>query len=460
MSELVEQESKKPITFQELQDNIKSSYEENPLKVLFPSNFDDEKIPMRDEMDLGTKLIEPRIEDLEIMVTAVIGCIPYVGAFCQSIFTCVLDIAFGREKPISEENLRKLIDEELEKLRKEMNEITDKKIAQSEIDMYKVNCNNKFKGFVSSSLDALTEDLAIFRSKYDRGLVPTQSFLNGLRAKQYEFRVHVKSLLSLFSDPRFIKYTYEKYYSLVFLHIMCLMNINAFWKQYDYDQIYVTGKLATPTVKRIRSFQEKMHVHIQRALNNLKELKETDKGLEGLYRLLTLDPIIYPVPVVLSNPSDIINSIVKVPLTTRTPFIYRFDAQYCKNQQSSSTVKSIIEPVSGCVGTLLTTSKPVEASIILSLPKAVRIRLFAAFDAATGITVDIKTTDKQENVTFNKFDQEDDQIPYLKTKDNQTYPIGISGLVKTTKFTNVQNLDLKVSGKGKLFFVEVVISDE
>ncbi|EGC37240.1 hypothetical protein DICPUDRAFT_97317 [Dictyostelium purpureum] len=463
-SVIVEGEAK-TFNLQELNDEIIQKYTEQPLLVIVPFGFTGSKqgtySPVNDQLDLGMEKYKPCLEDLEILTCSLIGCIPTVGPLCQGVFTSF--VGLFKEKQLSAEDIKKMTDEKLGKLKEELLVTIDEKIEKAKIENYKKICQNSFIGFSQSSLELLMDDLSILRKKLEKKKTPKKTFMDGLRQKFDLFRINIKSLFPLFEEKKYLEYIYKQYLDLIFLYIMCMQNLMNFWYQYQFDACYARGTPAIPeyNIKATHSYREKLHINIQRFLQSLQDGLITNKpGLEKASIILECDPILYPVPLLKANSSDYSDGNILINVKQRrVPFIFRIDGACCSGSNDTN-ISDEVDSLTGCKGVYLKVGP--KFNVKLSEPKYVRVRLFIANDKSNSPNLNLSSNNSIGEHNWNKIEDEFGSLQSTKSEKKCVYT---SGFVQSKKSKTKESelnftiLDKTQNNNNKLLFIEVIVSD-
>ncbi|KAK5574586.1 hypothetical protein RB653_009839 [Dictyostelium firmibasis] len=463
-----------PISLEERDADLTSKYQKEPFRTIIPADFKKKKAKGAVVIDETFVYRVPNADEIEATVVGIIGCIPEVGPIAQGLWTMMSGRIKREEEKITPTRAKEIIAERIKKFKQNLERLADEKINDSERAQYKSNCDKMFRGFVESSFELLMSDLNLLKSKFIRNkpVDPEGSFLIGLRSKMDRFRSSIKALLPFYEDPRFIKDVADQYMELLFLHNLVLLNLDTYWYQYGYDQDYALGVPKTAKFKGVHSFKQKVHNNIVRATkafqigySNYDDVESLPKNIP---KLLELDPILYPYPIVKAKADDDLSTDNQFTIPSRdTPFIFRIDAnnamrvgdKYC----GYKTQPYIRDPITGCYGAWIDSS----GSLNLKSDKTVllKLRLYGTFNGTINFGLSYPFGDKFEN----KDVEEMGATSFMdSTHFHQTgYRDLTSGIVETKGFVEFDSeqfqYPIRMSSSRqdcRIYFIDLIVMDK
>eukprot|EP01133_Synstelium_polycarpum_P012814 gene12814-15037_t len=377
-------------------DRIAAKLKENPLNII-PLHLLCAAVNIKDPLQVIMEFDGPDMEDVNIIITSVIGCVPLIGPLLQGVF------ALFWKRAVEDETVTKgFLDNKLKELKEEMIKVMDKKISDSEIVQWKEICDSFLKGLYSSCTQ-LGNAISLLKSVLDDGEEPDEATLESIRVRLgIDIIGCCESLISFCNNPKYIRYTVPYYIEALFIHSLAYRQLDASWYQLKINRRLVSGRDSNSKSGRVKSYRELIHETMVPGIkiiakgwndNILKETPEENRHIANAPMLLKNDMYFYPVPLLeaplkilpvcktLSEASAI--PTIKIPGDRKYPFIYRIDAaNFLPDQNSEDITGSRTVPeldlISGCRGLLV---HNYYASIHIELPRTatVRFRVFGNY---------------------------------------------------------------------------------
>ncbi|KAN0037948.1 hypothetical protein ACTA71_000120 [Dictyostelium dimigraforme] len=330
-----------------------------------------------DKLHITAEHFVPRADDVELVVSSLIGCIPTVGPIMQGIFLMMASKMKGTQKQeiITHETIGNMIDIEFAKIKKELLDSMDKKVEKLEIENEKKLCEKAFQALKESGIEMLEESLTFLKLRLLSNNAPNKNdqLLGDIRGYFDILRVNIKKLLTIYYQPKIFQNTPNYAFDVMIIYILIMNNLMNHWYQYGYDPMYALGTPADDEDPATHSFREKLHLNIQRFmktvnestrneykevekdlekmdsinLHDMESLKKIDgesiikkqsslnvKNLENIDKIFYSDPFFYPIPssiVQVNEPTS--NTFQTFEIDTsikKGPRIYRIDAKSLK----------------------------------------------------------------------------------------------------------------------------------
>ncbi|GAM26106.1 hypothetical protein SAMD00019534_092810, partial [Acytostelium subglobosum LB1] len=379
--------------------NIYKSIRENPLQIIpfcMMCNALEIKDPFQVYEDIKREGLKVDKDDVNIIFTSVIGCVPGVGPLLQGVFAL-----FWKRASPSDSVSKAELDKKMEELKKEMIGIIDSKIKDSEIRMWTDICQTVLWN-LRSSCTSMKTDLSALIYKLDNNETITTDFLTDIRTKITLALDHSTQLLNFCSNPKYMRYVVRFYIESLFTNISIYGLINAFWYQLNYDEIYIAGRKPNrKSPKGVKSNNEKLHDLIMEGLALIGNHANPDDGYEAFEKnahlLLKSDVFMYPVPFIMYQPGDQENKefqrplpnegvpdmVIKLPVKP-TAYIMRMDADnlfnYLVDERLDMADRSgWTEPLTGCAGKAFMWVETRGYVIKLDEPRNITIRFYGHY---------------------------------------------------------------------------------
>ncbi|GAM26108.1 hypothetical protein SAMD00019534_092830, partial [Acytostelium subglobosum LB1] len=356
------------------------------------------KDPFQVYQDIKREGLKIDKEDVNIIFSSVLGCIPIVGPLLQGVFA----LFWKRASPsdtVSKDELNK----KMEELKRNIIGVIDSKIQDSEIRTWTENCHTVLLN-LRNSCTSLKEDLSALIYKLDNKETITGDFLTDIRTQIKLTLDHSKELLTFCSNPKYMRYVLSYYIEALFITISIYGLINAFWYQLNYDEIYISGRKPNrKSPKGVKSNNEKLHDVLMHGLSLIGHHAHPNDGygsfVENAHMLLKSDVFMYPLPLIMYEPGEeesqeemmpmpdkVPDKVIKLP-SKSTAYIMRMDARNTFNYRTFK-IKGIhyeddrypsYEPLTGCLGKSFLITGTRAYVIKLDQPRNITIRLYGRY---------------------------------------------------------------------------------
>eukprot|EP01132_Coremiostelium_polycephalum_P011941 gene11941-14616_t len=432
----------------------------------------------------GENPFEPTLEDLGTLIEGVLDCIPIVGGLISSI---------TEDQKIT----KKQLEERLEKFKKEMIEIIDKKIKESEVQQWKVLCGTYLRalGIQSKDVEECLIALKIGIVEKDPQLPILKS---DVKSSLNMLRKDIKTVMTFCSREEFAKETIPYYVETLFIYAITMTNLEYFWYHFGYHWFYAYGR-EKDTLGLVKSFKHKLHNTITKGITHIMKYSENDDDLVKISKLLSMDLEWYSIPVTiepLNQPSLCVKlyqrSEVSTPVVNmknKVPYIHRVDgANFRPDPHGESMVDGRryvpeLDPVSKCRGVAVETSPSIKIQV--DGKKMVQLRIFGAYGYNRIYSEPIYNNDEDDeddeefknssksNLKISTLHGYGCEVPLIQTElgckwtTEDTKKLGFkigSGITETTKILVDGSMEFKIEPmnrnvSGKILFVEFILTE-
>ncbi|GAM26107.1 hypothetical protein SAMD00019534_092820 [Acytostelium subglobosum LB1] len=443
------------------------------------------KDPFQVYEDIKREGLKVDKDDVNIIFTSVIGCVPGVGPLLQGVFAL-----FWKRASPSDSVSKAELDKKMEELKKEMIGIIDSKIKDSEIRMWTDICQTVLWN-LRSSCTSMKIDLSALIYKLDNNETITTDFLTDIRTKITLALDHSTQLLNFCSNPKYMRYVVRFYIESLFTNISIYGLINAFWYQLNYDEIYIAGRKPNrKSPKGVKSNNEKLHDLIMEGLALIGYHANPDDRYDSFEKnahlLLKSDVFMYPVPLIMYEPGEqenkeyeselpegddkVPNRVINLP-TKPMAYIMRMDAYYVFTYQMDPRISQSlgnrdgwIEPITGCLGKNFEWTSLRSYDIKLDEPRNITIRLYGHYLNYVK-SIDLEGTDGsgkpfRETLDVTKYQYGALRPPAQRYnhRDNSVYK---AGYAVSKQFKQVKEMTFKFSIDAimcHLLFIEFMVT--